>query len=338
MLISCHHTEQRDFSLDWKELPAIPDTIGFAGSYGGVANGALVVAGGANFPDGGVPWKGSEKVWHDAVFVLENENGVWKKVGRLPDSLAYGVSVTWKEGVVLAGGGNAREHSSKVWYLQYERNTVTFKKLPDLPKPIANATGIILADVLYIMGGTSSPSAKETEHNFWALDLNNESASWQVLAPWPGPSRMLAVAAAQGESLFLFSWAELKDGKRHYLKDAYRYHSKDGWKSIAALPKAVVAAPGPAYSIAGQILIFGGDDGMLAALNEPDLATHPGFSNAILLYDVADNTWESAGLMPKFPAVTAPLVCWNNELIIAGGEIKPSVRTTRVLAGAIKKE
>ena len=40
----------------WGELPAIPDNFGFAGSFSGVSGDALIVAGGANFPDGGAPW------------------------------------------------------------------------------------------------------------------------------------------------------------------------------------------------------------------------------------------------------------------------------------------
>ena len=42
-------------SLDWKSLPPIPDRLGYAGSYAGASGVALVVAGGANFPDR-LPW------------------------------------------------------------------------------------------------------------------------------------------------------------------------------------------------------------------------------------------------------------------------------------------
>ena len=36
----------------WRELPPLPDAHGFAGAYAGVSGGNLIVAGGANFPDG----------------------------------------------------------------------------------------------------------------------------------------------------------------------------------------------------------------------------------------------------------------------------------------------
>ncbi|GAA4796945.1 hypothetical protein GCM10023231_26790 [Olivibacter ginsenosidimutans] len=335
MFISCRHAPQQDFSLKWETLPAIPDTIGFAGSYSGVANDALVVAGGANFPDGGAPWKGAKKVWHDDIFILEKGDKAWKRVGHLPQAAGYGVSVTWKDGLIIAGGGNASTNLAEVWYLRYQDKEITFQRMPDLPQPIANACGIVVSDVLYIMGGTTSPRALSSAHNFWTLDLNQPNQGWQVLEAWPGPSRMLAVAAAVGEELFLFSGTQLKEGKRTYLKDAYRYHSTRGWDRIAPLPQSVVAAPSPAYAYHQQLLIFGGDDGALANEQEPDLAQHPGFSKTIWAYDVEGDTWKEAGILPDFPAVTTPLVYWNHQLVIPGGEIKPSVRTPRVLAGTI---
>src|SRR4051794_14537917 len=58
---------------EWKQLPSLPDAEGFAGSFAGVSNGALLVAGGTNFP-GKKPWEGGAKVWYDTVYVLESAN------------------------------------------------------------------------------------------------------------------------------------------------------------------------------------------------------------------------------------------------------------------------
>src|SRR4051812_40526979 len=78
---------------EWKQLPSLPDVEGFAGSFAGVSNGALLVAGGGNFP-GKKPWEGGAKVWYDTVYVLENPSAKWKVAGNLPPPLGYGVSVT----------------------------------------------------------------------------------------------------------------------------------------------------------------------------------------------------------------------------------------------------
>ena len=52
--------------LRWSDLPALPpgagqtEQIGVAGPFAGVHGGALIVAGGANFPQA-APWKGGAK-------------------------------------------------------------------------------------------------------------------------------------------------------------------------------------------------------------------------------------------------------------------------------------
>ncbi len=37
--------------LQWRALPSLPDREGFAGMFAGVTGDALLLAGGANFPD-----------------------------------------------------------------------------------------------------------------------------------------------------------------------------------------------------------------------------------------------------------------------------------------------
>jgi N-acetylneuraminate epimerase len=70
-------------STGWSKLPSLPDKEGFASMFAGVSGGALLAAGGANFPDK-KPWEGGKKIWHDTVFVLEKFDGAWKVTGKLP--------------------------------------------------------------------------------------------------------------------------------------------------------------------------------------------------------------------------------------------------------------
>src|SRR5688500_13025659 len=57
-------------TLGWARLPPLPEPVGVAGPYAGAAGGALLVAGGANFPIR-MPWEGGEKVWRNQVWILE---------------------------------------------------------------------------------------------------------------------------------------------------------------------------------------------------------------------------------------------------------------------------
>lgn len=318
--------------LNWGNLPSIPDPIGFAGSFAGVSNGTLLVAGGANFPDGGAPWTGSKKVWHDHIFALEKPDGKWKLAGKLPHSLGYGASITWNDGLIVIGGSSEKGHFADVFMLKYINGKIACSPLPPLPKPIANTSGVLIGDVIYIAGGIESPDAKDAEKNFWALDLAVQQKAWKMLEAWPGPSRMFAVTAAQKGDFYLFSGGALKEGQRNYLKDAYRYNPETGWKKLADLPGAVVAAPSPAYDDQqSHLLIFGGDDGTDAANAALLKDKHPGFSRQVLSYNTSKNTWSVTGQLPAAPPVTTTLTLWNGNVIIPGGEVRPAVRTPKVL-------
>ena len=61
---------------------------------------------------------------------------------------------------------------------------------------------------------------------------------------------------------------------------------------------------------------------------------HPGFSKNIFLFNTINNTWKKISELPYSP-VTTTAVLWNNQIFIAGGEIKPGERTNLILRGTI---
>ncbi|MEX0793347.1 MAG: hypothetical protein WD045_09440, partial [Pirellulaceae bacterium] len=90
----------------------MPNSDGVAGPFVGVHQGALIVAGGANFP-AGVPWHAtagggkSLKTYHQAIHILTNDDQGprWQTVAAtLPRPLGYGVSIETPHGVVCIGG------------------------------------------------------------------------------------------------------------------------------------------------------------------------------------------------------------------------------------------
>ncbi len=124
----------------WIQLPPLPDKEGFAGPFAGISHGALLVAGGANFP-GKKPWEGGQKVWYDKVFVLDKPDGKWQVAGMLPRPLGYGVSVNYRNSVVCVGGSDAERHYADAFRLKWQSGKLTITELPPLPRPIANACG-----------------------------------------------------------------------------------------------------------------------------------------------------------------------------------------------------
>jgi N-acetylneuraminate epimerase len=308
----------------------LPSALGFSGSFAGVSNGALLVAGGTNFPHK-KPWEGGAKAWYDTVFVLERPDGEWRTADRLPMPLGYGVSVTYRNGLVCVGGSDGRQHFRDVIRLEWRDGSLVTTELPPLPKPVANSCGAMVGDMLYVAGGIERPDATHTTKDVWALDLGSAEPKWKSVAPSPGSGRMLAVAAAFGDSFYVVSGVDLSagsDGKpvRRYLKDGYRYDSGVGWKQIADMPRPAVAAPSPSPADDAGFYVLGGDDGTQVD-RAPD--KHRGFSKTILKYAGASNTWREFGAMPA-PSVTTPCVFWNKSWVVPGGEVRPGVRSSEV--------
>lgn len=318
-------------SLHWKQLAPLPDREGFASPFVGVAGGALLVAGGANFPEKR-PWEGGAKVWYDGVFALAEPGGAWIEAGKLPRVNAYGVAVSAPTGVICAGGGDAKAHFAEVFMLTWDGRAVKSKALPPLPRACAFGSGALVGGIFYLAGGIEKPDATSALATLWALDVAKPEAGWRELPACPGPARMLAVAGATADTFYLFGGVALSagaDGKaqRATLHDAYAYSEAGGWKKLADLPRAATAAPSPAPLMGdGKLLVISGDDGLRVHLNGPD---HPGFPTDILAYDPVADRWSSAGEAP-FSRATAATVAWRGGWAVASGERKPGYRSPEV--------
>ena len=94
-------------SIKWKIAAELPPekgkdvSIGVAGPLTGVHNDVLIVAGGANFPDG-LPWNGGKKKYQDEIFVVQQKRkGKFQwldtKAFNLPVATAYGANVIQNE-------------------------------------------------------------------------------------------------------------------------------------------------------------------------------------------------------------------------------------------------
>ncbi len=78
-----------------------------------------------------------------------------------------------------------------------------------------------------------------------------------------------------------------------------------------------------------QIFVLGGDDGGLFHKTEELKDQHPGFHRSAYCYNTMTDVWTSAGELPQ-NQVTTTAVRWNDEIVIASGEVRPRVRTPAV--------
>ncbi len=318
----------------WEQLPDLPEPPGVAAPFAGVSGGALIVAGGANFPDK-MPWEGGKKIWHDTVWLLDKPDGAWREAGKLPRALAYGVAVSVPGAVLCIGGSDAERHYAEVLSLVWQDGKLEAKTeaVPGpVPVPLANAAGAVDENEnVYVACGSTEPGEKRASNRVFCAGWRAKVVQWRELQPLPAEPRILPVAAARGDTFYLFGGAalEVRDGKssRRYLRDAWRYTEADGWKRLADMPKACVAAASPAPVTGGKVLLIAGDDGSLAGF--APVERHPGFPKTMLRYDIATNSWAAHADVPA-PRATVPCVEWQGGFVIPSGEVRPGVRSPEV--------
>ena len=317
--------------LSWEQLPPLPKDGSLEGMYLGVSNGVLIAAGGANYADKPYGEEG-KKLAHDTIYVLQNPDGHWQVAAeKLPQPMAYGVSVSDEKGLVCIGGEDNEKSFSDVFVLEWVNGQIVKTSFPSLPRGCGQACGALLGKTIYVAGGRHSPKADRSMHTFWALDLTqpSEQMKWQILDPWPGPARNLAVAAVQAGSFFLFSGLGPEAGKP-YLTDAYCYtpgkddYAKGSWKQLADLPVALAASPCPALALGqSHIALLGGlSDSVSKNAQLPD---------SIYVYHTITNTWAKRGHVPEGAAqVMAPVAQWQDGWVSVGGQMSPGQLSPKV--------
>ena len=345
-------------ALKWKSLPAIPDERGFAGPFAGAIEGNLIVTGGANFPEA-PPWEGGKKVWHDGIFILKKNAKQWiVSEIKLPKVTAYGLSfsIPSRDSIVMVGGSDSNnEPTNSAFELKLENGKPHFLTLPNLPIPLAEASGAALETTVYVFSGRS---VKGIVKQAFRIELNTTVPAWEEI-PWPvgARGRVHSTAGVLGGKLFLFAGRDamsesapayskdrLTGEKLDFLRDCYQLDPKSlKWKRLADLPIGLSAAPMNAVPAGdSQLMMLGGVGAefirdQIAA--RPEIngqgTEHPGFSRTIRAYNAKPDTWTEVGVVPETfaPPVTVPVVPMRDGFfVIPSGEIKPGIRTTQVLA------
>ncbi|UCF36226.1 MAG: sodium/solute symporter, partial [Acidobacteriota bacterium] len=353
--------EPSDSPLAWEALPDLPDPLGVAGAFVGSDNGALIVAGGTNFP---VPFWETEKQWTDRTWVLTAEGTGrfgWEEVPGLEGPRAYGAVASTPFGLACFGGTDGQEIFSDAFLLRWDAGLHSFNRipLPDLPGPCAYGAAVLVGNVVYIAGGQSGLDLQSALGNFWRLDLSEigEPGSvlrWEILEKWPGPPRAFNILAAQhngfDDCVYLVSGrcstgltdlaeapGKAVTGEIFALQDVYEFNPQridQPWRKRAAVPAPVMA--GAAVAVGQSHLFFlTGDNGSLMSQTEELRDQHPGFPKRALSYHTITDTWVELGSVPS-NQVSIPAVKWNDRIVLASGEIKPRVRTNRVWSATVK--
>ncbi len=324
--------------LQWDSLPNLPNELGVAGPFAGVHNDALIVAGGANFPQ---PVWENTKVWHDDVYVLvrQGDGYAWKDGGQLPRPIAYGAAVSTLAGVVCMGGSDQEDVYPDVFLLSWDPATeqVTCTDYPSLPRPCAYGQAALIGEVIYLAGGQSNGGLESAMTNFWKLDLSDkddpDGFTWKQLPPWPGPSRAFNVTAHQhngyNDCVYVMSGRRQDGDEVQFLKDVWEFTPATGvWRGRTDAPRCFMAGEGIGIG-QSHILVLGGADGSLFFKADELRDDHPGFPNEVLAYHTITDTWTLGGSIPR-NHVTTIAVKWDDRIVLPSGEVRPRVRSSAI--------
>lgn len=207
-------------------------------------------------------------------------------------------------------------------------------------------------------GGENS---EEISNQFLFLNLNDTAKGWQALPSLPQPTSHAVMVVANHSVYLIGGRKKNKNGISDLYNSVYEYNITDAeWKRKKSLPYALSAGTGT-FIDDQTIFLFGGDRGetfhktetLIAAINnEKDAvkkeelnkakialqSSHPGFSKEVLAYDSKKDEWRKVDSISFTVPVTTTAVRWDDEVIIASGEIKAGVRTPEILVGKIKTE
>ena len=363
-----------NMKLDTVGCPPIPPRAGMDKQYGlaGPVSGAIgelvMVSGGANF-EGNPPWKGGLKSYHDDIFLLSQKTDgsfSWSvSQTKLPFPLAYSACITMKDGFVSLGGENSGGLMKAVFRYSLKKGQVAIDKLPDLPEELSAAGATLVGNRIFVAGGLNKTGESCA---FYALSLGGPE-EWKRLPDLPAKlSHIVCVAQkdGKGESIYIIGGRNKTGELSTIFSSVYKFSlleqkwTHEGDIRINNEILRTSAGTGIAFG-RDKILLFSGDRGLLfnqtEKINleiaaETDAAkkdilikqkvdfldTHPGFSNQILVYNVLSKSWSYLGEIPGKAPVTTVAFFWKAKIVIPSGEIRPGVRTDKVIIMEVKSE
>lgn len=342
------------FKIEITETPDSEAGIasGVSAAFAGTVGGKVIKAGGCNFPENPMA-PGSVKKFYQFIYELQQQPDgsiVSKKIGTLPQPVAYGASATTPQGLVAIGGTTASEALASVMLVTVgDDSNAHVSELPSLPATVDNAAAAYLDGKVYVAGGNVDgvPS-----NDLFCLDMENLGKGWKKLKSFPGNPRVQPVLAAskdaKGKSR-LYMWGGFagkgENREASLDTDGLSYDPASGKWSTLPAPVDTKGEPlstggGVAVTLPdGRIVVAGGvnKDIFLEALRNqaPDYLSHPiewyRFNDLVSVFDPATSKWTISGTDSEIArAGAAAALTPQGEVWLIGGELKPRIRTSKV--------
>lgn len=318
---------------------------GVSACYAGRIGDCIVMAGGCNFPVNTLA-PDSKKKYYKGIYAArigQADRLRWTRIGELPDASAYGVAVSCDNSMIIAGGMNGKGSQRAVYRITLVNGRSQVASLPALPCTADNMAGAVVGRRLYVAGGMMDgrPSCRVL-----CLDLDRPDAGWKERKPFPGIMRIQPVAGSMGDRRFCifggFAPAAAGAEARLALAGCVYDETTEEWQPLEG-PKDAYDEPlfvggGAAVQLSkDSFLVAGGvnKDVFLSAVNHPQAGylNHPEawyrFNPYTLLYN--KEGWSIIGKSRETARAGAALVPTRHGIYVIGGELKPRVRSNRIV-------
>ena len=362
LVVGCSGSQSKS-GLVWEEashLPAVSgsNNIGVAGPIAGIIQDKLIVAAGANFPNG-LPWDGGKKVYQSQGYIYSISGSSLKldTIFNLEEGIAYPANLSLSNSIYIAGGENENGPIDQVAkYELSERGKLEKKNLKPLPVALTNAGLAAGNNEIFFIGGENAESVSD---QVYSLKLDDSTANWMEYMKLPYPVSHAVVLGNGKDKIYVIGGRKKNPNAISDIYDGLLELDLNtkSVRELTKLPKALAAGTGVYKD--GKIYVFGGDDGStfskveeaianIAKENDPlkkeELtqaknklqAGHPGFSKENWVYELKTGSWSQLEGMETESPVTTSAVIKENLFFIPSGEVRAGVRTDQILVGQIK--
>ena len=308
--------------LSVEELPDFPIAVSAQICFP-LGEGWFVLAGGSEYEDG------IKTI--DADIWIGHTDGRYAWSDVISEPLAYSAFVQQEGRVLVAGGNNGYGPTDRVWSL----SDGEIQELGHLPLPVEQGVAVSDDNTLYLLGGLTTDGAPSR-----GVYASEDGKTWRQIAVLPEPL-VQPVALLNGNRLYV--WGGYNPVLKTCPTEGWYLDLRDGrWHPAPGIPDGgtFVGATGVVDG-EGRLVVFGGVDrdifqNAIQGKYGADYTSWPAgtyhFRQDIWRFDPMPRAWQRLGATGYAArAGAAGWITQEGDLVIAGGERKPTVRTTSVV-------
>lgn len=304
---------------------------GVSAPFCGIYDGMFLLAGGANFPH--VPAsEGGRKVFYSDIFLLGTDG--WTFVGELPSPMAYGGCLKVEDRLICVGGSNGIAPVADVFSFRTDCGKVLTEALTPLPTGIEQAGYSVSGPAVFVAGGIS---ADGMNMNVYKGVISGSEVKWTVVATLPEPL-VQPILFCSGEELYV--WGGFDPVSKIVSSNGWRLHeNRESWIPVPG-PSDYETLTGASATVLpdGRLAVIGGVDNKVfsrglsaeGADKYEYMTMSPAdykFSRRLRIFDPQSESWTLADEVECLALAGAGVASENWNIYVAGGEIKPGVRT-----------